>query len=141
MTNDNLPDPQTSTVPVVAEELDVHTREVETGRLRIDKSIEQEQRQIPATLRQQRPRVERITREVPVDAGHLPEVRQENGVTIVPVLEERLVVEKRLVLKEEIHIYLDEAEQAIKVPVTLRKERVTINRTDEANNNRLSTDK
>jgi hypothetical protein len=33
-----------------------------------------------------------------------PEVRVEGNVTIIPVLEEVLVVEKRLVLKEKLHI-------------------------------------
>jgi stress response protein YsnF len=33
-----------------------------------------------------------------------PEIRTEGDVTILPVVEEVLVVEKRLVLKEELHI-------------------------------------
>jgi stress response protein YsnF len=33
-----------------------------------------------------------------------PEIRTESDVTILPVVEEVLVVEKRLVLKEELHI-------------------------------------
>ena len=33
-----------------------------------------------------------------------PKIRIEGDLTIVPVLEEILVVEKRLILKEEVHI-------------------------------------
>jgi stress response protein YsnF len=36
--------------------------------------------------------------------SEVPQSRQEGEVTIVPVVEEVLVVEKRLLLKEEIHI-------------------------------------
>ncbi len=60
----------------------------------------------------------------------LPGTRTENGVLIVPVFEERLVMEKRLYLVEEIHIQIMETEEAVSVPVTLRKQRVEIVRTD-----------
>ena len=45
-------------------------------------------------------------RRVPVNRviTEIPQTRQEGDVTIVPVVEEVLVVEKRLLLKEEIHI-------------------------------------
>jgi stress response protein YsnF len=57
-----------------------------------------------------------------------PEVRTENGVTIVPVIEEVLVVEKRLVLKEELHIRRQTRTEEVEVPVELRKERVEVER-------------
>lgn len=61
--------------------------------------------------------------------GPVPQTRTENGVTIVPVLEERLVVEKRLYLVEEIHIRQTEDQQIVTLPITLRKGRVDITRT------------
>jgi stress response protein YsnF len=39
---------------------------------------------------------------LPVDVA--PAVREEDGVLIVPIVEEQLVIETRLVLKEEIRI-------------------------------------
>ena len=51
-------------------------------------------------------------------------------VTVVPVLEEVLVVEKRLVLKEELHIRRRIETEAVEVPVTLRKQRAVIERLD-----------
>jgi Domain of unknown function (DUF2382) len=65
-----------------------------------------------------------VTR-VPVDkmVETAPEIRTEDDVTIVPVLEEVLVVEKRLVLKEELHIRRRVATEAVEVPVSLRKQR------------------
>jgi len=55
-----------------------------------------------------------------------PAVRTENGVMIVPVLEEVLFVEKRLVLKEEIHIRRQRTTETVEMPVTLRKQRAVV---------------
>jgi stress response protein YsnF len=57
-----------------------------------------------------------------------PEVRTEDGVVIVPVLEEVLVVEKRLFLKEELHIRRSVTQEEVEVPITLRKQRAVIER-------------
>ena len=47
-----------------------------------------------------------VVERVPVDqfVDEAPQVRTEGDVTIIPVLEERYVLEKRLVLVEELHI-------------------------------------
>jgi stress response protein YsnF len=60
-----------------------------------------------------------------------PVVREENGVTIIPVLEEILVVEKRLVLKEEVHIRQTTSGEAVEVPVTLRRQHAVVERLSE----------
>ena len=57
-----------------------------------------------------------------------PETRTEGGVTIVPVLEEVLFVEKRLVLKEELHIRRQATTETVEVPVTLRRQRAIVER-------------
>jgi stress response protein YsnF len=67
-----------------------------------------------------------------IDAA--PSVRTERGVTIVPVVEERLVVEKRLVLREEIHIRQTTRTQSVEVPVTLRKQYAVVERDAPATN-------
>jgi uncharacterized protein (TIGR02271 family) len=57
-------------------------------------------------------------------------VRYEGDTMIVPVLEEILVVEKRLVLKEEIRITRQRVEQREPQRVTLRSEEVIVERVD-----------
>jgi stress response protein YsnF len=57
-----------------------------------------------------------------------PAIRTEGDVTILPIVEEVLVVEKRLVLKEELHIRRRVGSEAIEVPVTLRKQRAIVER-------------
>ena len=78
-----------------------------------------------------------VTR-VPVNQRieQVPAIRTENGVTILPIIEERLVVEKQLFLKEELHIRRDVKTETVEVPVTLRSERAIVERFD-ANGNPL----
>ena len=55
-----------------------------------------------------------------------PAIRQEGDTIIVPVFEERLVVEKRLFLTEELRIRVDERQQVTKHTVNLRREHADI---------------
>jgi stress response protein YsnF len=57
-----------------------------------------------------------------------PAIRTDGDVTIVPVLEEVLVVTKQLVLKEELHIRRHIETETVEVPVILRKQRAIIER-------------
>jgi stress response protein YsnF len=61
--------------------------------------------------------------------GPIP-VRSEGDTMIVSVLEEVLVVETRLILKEEVHITTRRTETHTPERVTLRREDVTIERVD-----------
>jgi len=113
-------------IPLVEETATIGKREVVTGRVRV--------RTVTDTLEElaradvQRETVE-VTR-VPVDRmiESAPEIRTEGDVTIVPIIEEVLVVEKRLVLKEELHIRRRVAAETVEVPVTLRKQRAIVER-------------
>ncbi|MGN6488453.1 MAG: DUF2382 domain-containing protein, partial [Devosia sp.] len=51
-----------------------------------------------------------------------------------PVLEEVLVVEKRLVLKEELRLKRRVTTERVEVPVTLRKQRAVTERLDPPSN-------
>jgi len=67
-----------------------------------------------------------INREV----AEAPPVRTEGDVTIVPIVEERLVVEKRLFLVEELHLTKTASAQAVELPATLRRMRAEVERHD-----------
>ena len=69
---------------------------------------------------------------VPVDreVTEAPPIRTEGDVTIVPVLEERLVVEKRLFLVEELHLRRSTRIEQVEIPTTVRRMRVEIERED-----------
>jgi stress response protein YsnF len=113
-------------VPLVEETAVVGKRQVVTGRVRVQTVTDTIEELAHADV--QRESVE-VTR-VPIDrmVETAPEIRTEGDVTIVPVLEEVLVVEKRLVLKEELHIRRRVETETVEVPVTLRKQRAVVER-------------
>jgi len=119
----------TDTIPVLEEELAVEKHPVATGRVRVRTLTETVEDIAHATLEQQNVEIQRV----PIDriVENPPPVRTEGEVTIIPVLEEVLVVEKRLLLKEELHIQRHTHSEAIEVPVTRRKQRVVVDRLPE----------
>ena len=94
------------TIELKEEELEVSKREVERGRVVVRTRIEEREELAEAALLQQEVEVERVPRDVVVEA--MPDVREVDGVLIVPVVEERLVVTTELVLKEEIQNHQEE---------------------------------
>jgi stress response protein YsnF len=117
---------RTETIELKEEELEVSKREVERGRVIVRTRIEEREELAQAALIQQEVEVERIPRSVVVET--MPDVREEDGVLIVPVVEERLVVTTELVLKEEIRITKKSRTEIVREPVRLRSERVEIER-------------
>jgi len=113
-------------IPLVEETATVGKRQVVTGRVRVQTVTDTIEEVAQANV--QRETVE-VTR-VPVDriVESAPEIRTEGDVTILPVVEEVLVVEKRLLLKEELHIRRRVETETVEVPVTLRKQRAVVER-------------
>src|SRR3712207_3899375 len=113
-------------LPLLEEGLRVEKRNVVTGKVRVRSVVDTVEEIARAELDEERVEVTRvpIDREVTTP----PTVRTEGDVVIVPVLEEVLVVEKRLLLKEELHIRRHVARENFEVPVTLRKQRAVIER-------------
>ncbi|MFC7689245.1 DUF2382 domain-containing protein [Paeniroseomonas aquatica] len=83
------------------------TRQVEAGRVRVHLRTEVGQQRLQATLRSEAVTVEHrpIGRELaPGEPLPVPHDEEDGRVTVIPVLEEILVVEKRLVLREELRL-------------------------------------
>ena len=114
------------TIPLVEEELRLGKRSVATGKVRVRTVVDTVEDVARADLEEERVDVTRVPVNKEVDAA--PDVRTEGDVTIVPVLEEVLVVEKRLILKEELHIRRHVVHENVEVPVTLRKQRAVVER-------------
>jgi uncharacterized protein (TIGR02271 family) len=115
-------------LPVIEEALDVRTRRVETGRVRITKVIHEREELVDEPLLREEVVIERVPVNRVVE-GPIP-VRSEGDTMIVSVLEEVLVVETRLLLTEELRITRRRTETHQPVPVTVRREDVTIERVD-----------
>jgi hypothetical protein len=114
------------TLALAEEEAQLDIREIETGRVRITTSTELVEEVVEADLLGE---IAEVTR-VPIGrvVEEMPIVRNENGVTIVPVLEEVVVAQKQLVLKEELHIRVTEAISHVSVPVQLKKQHAELER-------------
>ena len=115
-------------IPLVEETATVDKRRVITGRVRVQTVTDTIEEITYADVQRESVEVTRVPIDKVVETA--PEIRTDGDVTIVPVLEEVLVVEKRLVLKEELHIRRRVETETVEVPVTLRKQRAIIERTD-----------
>lgn len=113
-------------IPVLREVLEAGVREVDTGGVRIHKSVSTHAQDVAATLHQGQVEVTRVPVGRIVAEADAPAARQEGDTLIVPVLEEVLVVEKRLRIKEEIHITRTARSQPWRDTVVLRSEQVTV---------------
>lgn len=113
-------------IPVMIEEAHVSKRIVETGKVRIRKIVHEEEEIVDEPLFREEISVDRVTINKEVDTP--PEVRREGETVIVPVVEEVLVIEKRLMLKEELHITRRQRTEQSHQPVTLRREEVVVER-------------
>jgi uncharacterized protein (TIGR02271 family) len=119
-------------LPVLAEALDVRTRPVETGRVRIHKTVQAREVLVDEPLLREEVIIERVPVNRVVE-GPIP-VRYEGDTMILSLLEEVLVVETRLLLKEELHLTKRRTETHQPACVTLRREEVTIERVDRERN-------
>jgi stress response protein YsnF len=113
-------------IPLTEEKLLIGKRVVETGRLRVSVKTETAEELIRETLRSRHAEVERVA--LGHEVQEVPQTRQEGDVLIVPIVEEILVIEKRLVLKEEIRLRFVESEDAVEYPVQRRIERAVVER-------------
>jgi len=114
------------TIPVIAEELAVGKTARETGRVRITKTTREWEETIDEPLAHERVQIERVPINRPVEGPM--ESRQEGDTLIIPVVEEELVVQKRLVLKEEIRVTKQRVEERRPQKVTLQRQEVEVER-------------
>jgi uncharacterized protein (TIGR02271 family) len=124
-----LPQGNESVIPVLAEELVVEKRQVPTGGVRVHKRIDQHEEMVDVPLVKERVEIRRVLIDREIEAP--VSVRREGDTTIIPIVEEVLVIEKRLRLKEEIHIIREARTERHQERVTLRREEAQIERLNE----------
>jgi uncharacterized protein (TIGR02271 family) len=113
-------------VPLYAEELLVSKRLVPTNRVQVSRVTQQHEQLVDELLARERVAIDRTVLDKPVDS--IPTVREEGDTIIVPIVEEVLVVERRLILKEEVRIRRLHEEERHQERVTLRKQEAIIER-------------
>lgn len=119
---------ETMVVPVIEEELLVGKRTVELGKVRISKVVHENEEEIDVPLVEDRVEIERV----PINRliSQPLSTRVEGDTTIIPVMKEVFVVQKQLMLLEEVHVHTRRVEAHRPQSVTLRREEVHVERLD-----------
>jgi uncharacterized protein (TIGR02271 family) len=118
-------------IPVVQEELAIHKREVESGVVQITKTVHERTERIDVPVAKDELVIERVAIGRLIE-GDTPALRHEGDIMIIPVFEEVLVVEKRLMLREEVRITRRRSEVRESQEVVLRNEAVSVERLQNA---------
>jgi uncharacterized protein (TIGR02271 family) len=113
-------------LPVVQEELEVQKRVVESGRIRVNKKVETTESIVDEPLLRQGFDIQKIPVNRIID--EVPTPRYDGATLVLPILEEVLVVEKRLVLREEVRITPQREEVRDPQTHSLRREHVEVER-------------
>ena len=107
-------------IALAREELRVTRRVVDRGGVRVRVSVNERDEAVDVLLREQGVEVERVPIGRVVE--HPPETRQEGDTLVIPIVEEILVVERRLVLKEEVRVRRTERQRPTRETARLRSE-------------------
>lgn len=111
---------------VVEEHIQVAKRRTLTGTVRVGTRTETIEEIVEADLDRYRVEVTRVPVGRVVDEA--PSARAEGDTTIIPVVEERLVLVKQLFLVEEVHVRHVLEREVVREPVTLRRQRAIVER-------------
>ena len=114
-------------VPLHVEEIVVSRRQIEKGVVRIATRTRTVEKLVEEPLARQRAEIRHVPLGRVVD--RVPEIRQEGDTTIIPVVEEIVVVERRLFLKEEVHVRRVRTTGVHAEKVLLRQQDVVVTRT------------
>lgn len=111
-------------VPLLEERLEFGTRAIELGDVRIHKTVEEAEEVRRGPLNRDDVQIERVRVDRRVDA---PEVqRQEGEWLVIPIMEEVFVVEKHLVVTEEIRIRKQVVTEEAEIREKVRRERASV---------------
>jgi uncharacterized protein (TIGR02271 family) len=115
---------------LLAEELTVGKEAVETGRVRLSKQTHTREIAVDEDFLRESAEIERIP--IGRQIYEMPSVRHKGETTIVPIVEETLHTERRLILKEEIGITRRKTTEQFHDRVTLRYQEAVVTRVQSA---------
>jgi len=120
-------------IPLVREEVTVEKQVVDTGRgLRISKTVIETPHVMEQSLQQDHLTVAHVPQGRFVEPDAIPSTRYEGTTMIIPIIEEVLVVQTQLRLKEEIHITRESRTVTAKETVHLKSDQIRVERFDES---------
>lgn len=125
---DHKPDHKEEIIPVIEEQASIDVQTVEKGKVRVSKQVLEEDVTVDVPFAYEDIDVHRVAKNLSIDSP--PEVRYEGDTMIIPVIKEEMVIQKRLVLVEELHITKRRVEEHHPQQVTLRKEEIKVDRSE-----------
>jgi stress response protein YsnF len=120
-------------IPLLVEDVSIKRRRMERT-IRVHVHTDSHDQLIDEALAHEKIEIERVAIGRAIEA--VPPVREEGDTTVIPVVEEVLVVERRLVLKEEIRLRRVHTTERHRETVTLRKQHAVIERVEAGEGNR-----
>ena len=117
---------ETEFVTLAVEDVAISLRRIVGDLVRLSTSTRMREHQVDEELTHEQVIVERVTVGRAVDA--VPEIRVEGDVTIVPVVTEEIVVQRRLVLTEEVHMRRVRVPGRHRETMSLREQVATVTR-------------
>ena len=118
-------------LPLVEETLVTQRRTVETGTVRVRTVLQQREELARAEIYRHAVSVEHVPINREID--EIPEPWEDGDVLVIPIVEEVLVVEKRLMLREEVRVRRERQADVVQQPVTLRSMEAVVERRGRSN--------
>ncbi|MFL6550040.1 MAG: YsnF/AvaK domain-containing protein [Povalibacter sp.] len=113
-------------IPLIEERARVDKQVVERGVVRITTSVREREQLLAADVAHEEVNIERIP--VNKEVKDRPQVREDGDVIVIPIVEERVVLVKHLVLVEELHVRRKTVQETVHVPVTVHATEVDVER-------------
>ncbi len=123
MADEQQPEPVLR-IPLAEERLVVEPRPVELGELRLHKRVDEQEEVLRQPVTREELEVDRVAVGRFVDEPARP--RQEGEWLVIPLVEEVLVVQKRLRVTEEVRIRRRQMVEEQEVRATVRRERLEV---------------
>lgn len=116
-------------IPLVEERLRIGRRTIPTHRVTIETTVDEHVEEVNEPVFSDDAHVRTVPMNQIIDAP--AEIREEGDELIVPLMEEVIVVEKKLMLREELRISRKRSERREKQSFTLRREEANVKRVPE----------
>lgn len=117
---------QTHRFDVIHEQVQIDKKVVETSVVQLTKKVSEDRQVIDLPSSREEITVERVARNQYVETP--PSVRYEGDTMIIPVLQEVIVTQKKILLVEEVYVTKHRVHEHRSEEVVLRKETVVVER-------------
>jgi uncharacterized protein (TIGR02271 family) len=114
----------TSSLNVLQEQVKIDKKIVDSGKVVIQKKVHEENKDVEVAVSHEEVEIKKVA--VNKYVTEPPPVRYEGNTTIIPVMKEIAVIEKKLLLVEEVHVIKHAMQKTEERTVPLRKEEIEV---------------